>query len=59
MPKFKVQTEWSGYSRGTVTYLVEAKDEESAKETWYDGEEIERDVVRDDTENEIVSVTKV
>jgi len=28
-------------------------------ETWYDGEEIERDVVRDDTENEIVSVTKV
>jgi hypothetical protein len=50
MPKFKVTTQWSGYSRGYSVNLVEAKTAEEAKELWYEGEEIERTVVRDDTE---------
>lgn len=56
MAKYKVDMEWSGYSRGTLTYIIEAKSEDEAKEIWCEGEKTHYDVVRDDTEIEIVSV---
>ena len=59
MPKFEIKTEWGGYSRGTATYIVEADNEAEAKELWYRGEQIQHEVVRDDTENEIQSVKQL
>jgi len=56
MPKFKVNIDWSGYCRGTSSWIVEAENEEDAKENWYLGTEIDRIIVRDDTENEIISI---
>ena len=53
---FTVQVEWSGYSRGYTVYEVEASSEEEAKENYYEGEQISREVVRDDTEAQDVSI---
>ena len=47
---FKVRVEWSGYSRGYSVYEVEADSKEEALENYYEGNQIEREVVRDDTE---------
>lgn len=52
MPKYHVDVEWSGYSRGTATYEVEAESEADAIENWWDGKEIKRTVIRDDTDVE-------
>lgn len=52
MKKFKVTFDWSGYSRGHSAYEVEAETAEKAIENWYDGDEIEHVVVRDDTERD-------
>ncbi len=54
--KFTVQVEWSGYSRGYTVYEVEAFSEEDAKENYYEGNEISREVVRDDTERNEVNI---
>ena len=59
MPKYKIKIDWSGYSRGVSTYVVEAGSEEEAREIWYEGERTEHNVVRDDTEKEIQSVEKL
>lgn len=59
MAKFEIKTVWSGYSRGTATYIVEADNEECAKEMWYEGERVQHEVVRDDTEAEIESVKQI
>lgn len=59
MPKFEIKTEWSGYSRGTSTYIVEADNKTEAEKLWYRGEQIQHEVVRDDTENEIQSVKQL
>lgn len=58
MPKFIVSTDWSGYCRGYAQYVVEAKDEDEARENWYLGKEIERVVVRDDTESEVSGISE-
>ena len=52
MKKWTVEVQWSGYSRGISTYIVEAETEEDAKENWWDGERVAHKVVRDDTEGE-------
>lgn len=49
---YSVKVAWSGYSRGFTEYTVRAKNEEEAAELYYEGEEGEREVVRDDTEVE-------
>jgi hypothetical protein len=59
MKKFEVTTNWAGYSRGYAVYEVEAENEEAAKSLWYEGLEIERETIRDDTESEISSVKEV
>ncbi len=59
MKKFKVKFDWSGYSRGYAVYEVEAETEEEAKETFYEGKEIERVVVRDDTERDDMEVEEI
>lgn len=56
--KFKVQVEWSGYSRGYSVYEVEAENEEEALECYYEGNQIERNVVRDDTEAQEKNIIK-
>lgn len=56
--KFKVQVEWSGYSRGYSVYEVEAESEEEALECYYEGNQIERNVVRDDTEAQEKNIIK-
>ena len=56
--KFKVQVEWSGYSRGYSVYEVEAESEEEALECYYEGNQIERNVVRDDTEEQEKNIIK-
>ena len=48
--KYVVKVSWSGYSRGYATYEVYADDEDEAKKYYYEGVEVERVVVRDDTE---------
>ena len=59
MNKYEVKTEWSGYSRGKATYIVEANSKEEARELWYEGEEVDKDTVRDDCESEVESVKKL
>ena len=54
--KFKVQVEWSGYSRGYSIYEVEAENEDHAKEIYYEGKKIEHETVRDDTESQEINV---
>ena len=56
MPKYLVHTTWSGYSRGIATYLVEADNEEAAKEGWWSGEKCYRTTQRRDTEHEVDEV---
>lgn len=56
MTNFIVKTEWSGYCRGQAAYLVEAESEEQARDIFYEGEELYKDIIRDDTESEILSV---
>lgn len=59
MNKYIVDTEWWGYSRGVAKYEIEAESEEDAKQFWFEGKELERQVVRDDTEGEVRAVTLV
>ena len=59
MPKFKVNVDWSGYSRGTSSWIIEAENKEQARESYYDGEEIDHCIVRDDTEHEIDNVEEI
>ncbi len=54
--KYKVEVEWSGYSRGVATYLINAESEDEARECYYEGERVKHQVVRDDTEGEVQSV---
>lgn len=56
--KFKVQVEWSGYSRGYTVYEVEADSEEAALENYYEGNQLEHNVVRDDTEAQEKNIIK-
>lgn len=51
MPKFQVHVEWAGYSRGVKVMEVEAASEAEARENFWAGREVERTVVRDDTES--------
>jgi len=48
--KYKVEYKWSGYSRGYATVIVEAESEDEARGNWWWGEEVDREVIRDDTE---------
>ena len=57
MPEYIVEGEFSGYSRGVVVFKIKADSEEDAREYWYEGIEVGRQVVRDDTEIEITNVT--
>ncbi|MFH1428840.1 MAG: hypothetical protein ABIH39_03750 [Candidatus Margulisiibacteriota bacterium] len=59
MAKFEIKTVWSGYSRGVSTYIIEANNEEEARELFYEGERTEHEVVRDDTESEIESIKQL
>ena len=59
MKHFKVETEWSGYSRGVATYEFWAVDEEEARERYGEGLRVEYRVVRDDTEREILEITEI
>ncbi len=52
MPKYSVTLEWSGYSRGTSTYEVEAENKEDALENYDCGRLIYNEIVRDDREKE-------
>lgn len=56
MPTYIVNVDWSGYSRGVAAYRVEADSEEEARERYYEGEELFREVVRDDTESDVSEV---
>jgi len=56
MGKYRVKTVWGGYSRGKAEYIVEANSEEEAKELLWEGEEVSKTTVRDDTESEVESV---
>ena len=56
MNKYRVITEWSGYSRGKAEYTVEANSEEEAKELFWENEPDSKKTVRDDTESEVESV---
>lgn len=56
MPKFKVDIVWSGYCRGIASYEVEAMDKDEAAENWWDGKEINRETIRDDTDSEVMGV---
>lgn len=59
MKDYLVVTKWEGYSRGHATYSISADSPEEARELYYDGDEIDRSVVRDDTEEEVESVKEV
>ena len=56
MPKYRVKTNWSGYSRGTEEYIIDADNEDVARECFYEGEGVNRLTIRDDTEHEIETV---
>ena len=57
--KYKIELDWSGYSRGFSVYEVEAESEDEARESWYEGKRTHHEVVRDDTEKEISSIKEI
>ena len=57
MKTFIVETEWAGYSRGNATYEVEANSAEEAEQEWDMWAERSRNVVRNDQEEEVTSVS--
>ena len=59
MKTYKVETTWSGYCRGMAAYSVKAESPEEAKRYWYEGEEIYKEIIRDDTESEVDSVEEI
>ena len=59
MKKFKVEIDWSGYSRGCSVYEVEAETQEEAEELWDEGEKITDVTVRDDRESEVTKITEI
>jgi len=59
MGKYRVTTEWSGYSRGKSEYIVEAENEDEAREAFWDGERVSKTTVGDDTESEVESIELV
>ena len=53
MPDYKITVPYSGYSRGYVTYLVEAESEaEAVENVMYSGQELYDSVTRDDRDFE-------
>ena len=50
MQTYQVRVPFEGYSRGYIIYEVEAESEREALRYPTDGLEINRDIVRDDTE---------
>ena len=56
MPKFKVDVEWSSYCRGYAVYEVDAIDKDEARDYWYDGKEIYREIIRDDTDSTLMGI---
>jgi len=56
--QYRVTTEWYGYSRGTAVYIVEADNEKEAEDRCYEGEEIERTIVRNDTESYVLKAER-
>jgi len=56
---YRVTVEWSGYSRGTATYLVDAETEQDARENYREYDSVTKQTVRDDTEGEVSSVEEV
>jgi hypothetical protein len=59
MKTYDVEVQWSGYSRGYTVYRVKAESAEAANDTFWDGEQIAHETVRDDTETQEVSVEEV
>lgn len=59
MKTYKLSVPWAGYSRGEAIVEVKASSLEEAIENIYDGEEIERFTVRDDTEWDTSDVTEI
>lgn len=59
MKKYKVNLEWSGYSRGIATRIVEVPDGENVEayieNFWRNGQEVDRSTVRNDLESEVLS----
>jgi putative phage-type endonuclease len=47
---FKVIAEWSGYSRGTAEFIVEAESEQEALDQYRECNVVARETIRDDTE---------
>ena len=50
MMKYIVKIQWSGYSRGSDVYEVEADSEAEAKSMFYMGKRLSHVIVRDDRE---------
>lgn len=57
--KYEVVVSYSGYSRGTQIWKVEAESEEEAKESYWDGQCVHDVTVRDDREGEVDSVEEL
>lgn len=59
MPKYLLNTTWSGYSRGIAQFAVEADSAEEAEEMWCEGERLFKETMRDDTEHEVDTVEEI
>ena len=57
MAKYRVDIEWSGYSRGVSSYEVEAESAEEAGDNYYEGECTSEITVRDDRDSDVSKVT--
>lgn len=57
--KFEVTVSWSGRSRGESVYVVEAEDEDVARETYDIGELALKYTIRSDIEYEVESVKDI
>jgi len=56
MAVYKVEVEWSGYSRGESVYEVEAVNEAEASFIYHFGHRISHGTTKDNTEDEVKSV---
>jgi hypothetical protein len=60
MKKYEIEFEWYATSRGVSGYLVEAENEEEARENYYEGELLFSETIREDVNDvDIMSIVEV
>ena len=59
MRKFKIELSWAGLSEGNATYIVEADNKAQAVDNYFEGDQIDHNIITNDIEGTITSVEEL